>query len=203
MGISRANGALALVHDAIRLGRLVVTGLRMAELGNQSLRKDVLGIQVPAKKFFTAMGMEHTSIDQNGKDGALPLDLCLPITRPDLLESFDLVTNFGTIEHVDRQYPAWRNVHSLAKVGGLFLHLLPETGSWPGHCPYRYGPEFPAALARCCAYEVLQCSRGEINPDHRFSTAILRKTKSDFPAEEVFSSPVTIDSPLAGKRARP
>lgn len=193
MGISGSNGALAMWQDAIRSERLVVAGLRMAELGNQSLRKDVLGVQVPAKKFFTAMGVAHTSIDINGKDGALAIDLRVPITRPDLVESFDVVTNFGTLEHVDRQYPAWLNTHRLAKTGGLFLHLLPFVGTWPGHCDIRYGDGFVPALAKLCAYDVLKLYRHEVNADHKFVAAVLRKTGAAFPAEAEFVAKVPID----------
>ena len=58
MGISWANGVLALVHDVVRSERLVVAGLRMAELGNQKLRPDVLGHSLAAKKFFTAINTQ-------------------------------------------------------------------------------------------------------------------------------------------------
>lgn len=195
MGISWANGVLSVFHEVVRSQRLVVAGLRMAELGNQKIRSEVLGHSVDAKKFFTAMGFDHTSIDINGKDGALPLDLRLPIARPDLLGSFDLVTNFGTLEHVSRQYPAWKNVHELAKPGGLFLHFLPETGSWPGHCEFRYDGRFVPALAALCGYEILKHGRHEIDADHRFVVAVLRRTGARFPAEAEFLARVPIDGP--------
>jgi SAM-dependent methyltransferase len=195
MGISLSNGALALLHDVIRSERLVVAGLRMAELGNQSVRKEVLGVQVPAKKLFAAMGFEHTSIDINGKDGALSIDLRAPIARPELLGAFDLVTNFGTIEHVAGQYEAWRNVHRLAKEGGLMLHLLPAAGSWPGHCDYRYDADFVPALAKLCGYEILRHSTREIDRDARFVVAALRRTAAEFPSEAAFRASVRIDGP--------
>lgn len=197
MGISGTNGALAMFRDVVRSEKLVVAGLRMAELGNQSLRKDVLGVQVPAKKFFEAMGIVHVSIDINGKDGALALDLRQPIARPDLLESFDVVTNFGTLEHVDRQYPAWLNTHRLAKTGGLFLHLLPRTGSWPGHCDIRYRDDFVPALAKACGYDVVKLYNHDIDADHRLIAAVLRKTGAAFPTEENFVSRVPIELPTS------
>ena len=201
MGISLANGALSLFHDAVRTDRLVVVGLKMAELGNQSLREDVLGTPLVAKKLFKAMGIEHTSIDINGKDGALPIDLSVPISDPQLLENFDLVTNFGTVEHVSPQYKAWLNVHRLAKVGGLFLHILPEIGSWPGYCPYRYGEDFFPALAACCGYDLLKTHRCGNESDKKCFAALLRKKSSDFPPEADFLSKVAIDgrpSPMGG-----
>ena len=201
MGISLTNGALSLFHDAVRMERLVVVGLKMAELGNQNLREDVLGVSLAAKKLFRSMGIDHTSIDINGKDGALPIDLSVPIGRQELVESFDMVTNFGTIEHVTRQYQGWLNVHSLAKVGGLFLHILPETGTWPGYCEYRYGEDFFPALAACCDYEILKLSRCGVEGDRRCFAAMMRKKGSAFPSEAEFFSKVRIDgqtTPVSG-----
>lgn len=193
MGISRANGALAMLQDVIRSEKLVVAGLKMAELGNQSLRKDVLGVQIPAKVFFSAMGIAHTSIDINGKDGALPIDLGLPITQPDLVEQFDVVTNFGTIQEVARQHAAWQNVHRLAKVGGLFLHLVPQAGSWAGKFRITFDEKFFPALAKCCAYELLRFERCESDPDSKLFGAVLRKTKREFPGEAEFLAGVRIE----------
>ncbi|MEK7468924.1 MAG: hypothetical protein AAB074_16235 [Planctomycetota bacterium] len=193
MGISRANGALALIQDVIRSEKLVVVGLKMAELGNQSLRKDVLGVQVPAKAFFAAMGILHTSLDINGKDGSLPVDLRLPITQPELLECFDIVTNFGTIQEIERQHTAWQNVHRLAKVGGLMLHLVPQAGSWKGKFPLGFGEEFFPALAQCCSYDLLKFDRCESDPESKLFAAVLRKKSREFPAEAEFFSKVRID----------
>ncbi|MEK7467649.1 MAG: hypothetical protein AAB074_09575 [Planctomycetota bacterium] len=199
MGISMANGALPLFHDAVRADRLVVVGLKMAELGNQGLREDVLGFPLVAKRLFTAMGIEHTSIDINGKDGALPIDLGIPISQPELLGAFDLLTNFGTVEHVNRQYQAWLNIHRLVKVGGLFLHILPETGSWPGYCEYRYGADFFPALAACCGYEIVKSHRCGIEADRKCFAAVLRKKGSEFPNEAEFLARVPIDASAASK----
>ena len=193
MGISRTNGALAMLHDVIRSERLVVAGLKMAELGNQSLRKDVLGVQIPAKRFFAAMGIEHTSIDINGKDGALAIDLGLPITQPELLEKFDVVTNFGTIQEIARQHAAWQNVHRLARVGGLFLHLVPQAGSWAGKFQLHYDENFFTSLAKCCAYDLLKFDRCESAPDSKLFAAVLRKTGREFPTEALFYSKVRIE----------
>jgi len=193
MGISRANGALAMLQEVIRSERLVVAGLKMAELGNQSLRKDVLGVQIPAKALFTAMGIEHTSIDINGKDGALPIDLGLPIAQPELVARFDLVTNFGTIQEIARQHTAWQNVHRLAKVGGLFLHLVPQAGSWRGKFRIQFDEAFFPALAKCCSYELLKFERCESDADSKLFGAVLRKTAHDFPSEAEFLSQVRIE----------
>src|ERR1041384_5416258 len=74
----------------------------MLELGNK-----VTGAGLVYKSVFEAMGIRHVSVDWNGKDGALPLDLRQPLN----LGRFDMVTNFGTSEHVeDNQKAVWRNI---------------------------------------------------------------------------------------------
>src|SRR3989338_5277340 len=57
------------------------TGLKMCELGNQQIRKSAARITKAktGKEYFSSLGYDHTSIDRNGLDGALPLDLCEPI----------------------------------------------------------------------------------------------------------------------------
>ncbi len=129
----------------------------------------------------------------SGTNGALAIDLRQPIARPELIEAFDVVTNFGTLEHVDRQYPAWLHTHRLAKTGGLFLHLLPRVGSWPGHCEIRYRDDFVPALAAACGYDVVKHYRHDIDADHRLIAAVLRKTTAAFPAEAEFLAKVPID----------
>ena len=93
------------------------------ELGN---KKSSHGVY---KKDFKELGITHTSVDWNGKDGALNLDLRKPLN----LGKFDMVTNFGTTEHVDEQYPVWKNIHDSLKVGGILVGETPYPGNLPGH----------------------------------------------------------------------
>ena len=87
------------------------------ELGNKTTKRGI-----PYRDWYIDQGCEYTSIDWNGKDGALPLDLQEPIE----LGPFDLVTNFGTTEHVEDQKACWENVHRFVKVGGVFVNHTPE-----------------------------------------------------------------------------
>src|SRR5882672_3336270 len=79
-------------------------GVRMLELGN----KVNTSVSRSYKDFLTKEhGVVHTSVDWNGQDGALKLDLR---DRLDLGE-FDIVTNYGTTEHVsDKQGIVWDNI---------------------------------------------------------------------------------------------
>lgn len=108
-------------HEQMLLGGIPVGS--MCELGSKQMGR--------YKQWFTHIGWKHVSIDLNGKGGALPLDLQKPINVEAIGGPFDVVTNFGTSEHVDEQRPCWENIHALLKVGG---HLISSTPlDWPRH----------------------------------------------------------------------
>ena len=95
-------------YEETILRRLNVTysGLHWCELGNQRFGS------VAAKTVYQRKGVIHTSIDINGLDGAIPLDLDTPIPA-NMRQKFRVVTNYGTSEHVNNQYSAFKNVHDL------------------------------------------------------------------------------------------
>jgi len=181
MGMHSGNGSIALFNSVCRSQRLPLSGMRMAEVGNQHVRRSTFGTRVPSKKLFELLGVDHVSIDLNGLDGALPLDLARPITDPELVGSFDMVTNFGTSEHVDDQFECWRNLHNLACTGGLMLHLVPTPDCPPGHCEYYYDERFFEQLVDIAGYEQLELYRSE-NQGSLIAVA-LRKTAEPFPEE--------------------
>ena len=98
-------------------------GKRMLELGNKKTKGWVW------KDYFQSIGIDHTSIDWNGLDGALPLDLRSPIE----MDPFDMVTDFGTTEHVSKREGVWRNIPNLLKVGGVLVSHGPKHGDWWWH----------------------------------------------------------------------
>lgn len=102
---------------------LPLTGIRSClELGNKRERDNP-----PYKAWFEQRGIRHVSVDLNGRDGALALDLRDPLN----LGRFDLVTNYGTTEHVSEQEPAWRNIAEACDK--LFVSVTPAAGQYPGH----------------------------------------------------------------------
>jgi SAM-dependent methyltransferase len=116
-------------HELALLGDL--TEIRtMCELGN---KKNVRGTY---KNYFEQHGIEHVSIDINGEDGALPLDLAQLIIPKDIRGPFDVVTNFGTSEHVVDQLTCWRNILRLTKVNGYVISVTPLPGDWTWHGYY-------------------------------------------------------------------
>ena len=129
-------------------------GPRMCELGAQYLQVDGVFRGV-AKKYLAEHGVDHTSFDINGLHGSLVVDLCKPITDAAYVGTFDIVTNFGTSEHVVEQYTCFSNIHALCKPGGIMMHSVPPPGHWPGHGRFYYPLEFFDGLAQANGYEVL------------------------------------------------
>lgn len=157
-------------------------GLKVCELGNQRIKKGGMeylkSIGIPeystSKELFTDLGFQHTSIDINGKDGALPINLNKPIFDINLLSNFDVITNSGTTEHVHNQLECFRNVHELCKKGGLFIHIVPSihyrtidlrTKIETTHGRYNYDFAFFHALSSMCGYKILdeRIIRGSIS----------------------------------------
>lgn len=118
---------------------------RMLELGNK--RSD----QGPYKPWFEALGIEHVSVDWNGLDGALAFDLRAPLPP---MEPFDMVTNFGTSEHVSDQDPVWRNMLSSVRVGGWLVCATPLPGDWPRHGEWYPCERFYVELAKLNGLEL-------------------------------------------------
>ena len=107
----------------------------MLELGNKKSPG-----QKPYKVAFQRMGIRHVSVDLNGQDGALELDLREPLK----LGRFDMVTNFGTSEHVSEQEPVWRNI--IEATGKVLISMTPIRG-WSNHGIWYPTQEFYHQLA--------------------------------------------------------
>jgi len=127
----------------------------MMEFG--SIGIDVKGVKEKiAKKYFKSLGMKHVSIDLDGRWGSLKLDLGKPILK--FKHEFDIVTDFGTCEHVYNQYECFKNMHNFCKPGGVMIHVVPMPNNWVGHCEFHYTDKFFIELSRFCKYKVLELS---------------------------------------------
>jgi SAM-dependent methyltransferase len=190
-----ANDFIKYEENILNKLNLKYSGLLWCELGNQICYGPPI---VAAKKIYARKGVIHTSIDINGKNGALPLNLDNPV--PDrLINKFDVVTNYGTVEHVDNQYEAFRNIHRLCKNGGLIIHVFPVFGSWPKHCKYYYNEEFAYSLiARCCynAIDVTSFESGVYKfPKNVLACALVKDVDIPFLSNSEFNEiPGLIDS---------
>ena len=122
-----------------------LSGVRtMLELGNKVNPQ----VGVSYKDWFTRhCNIEHVSVDVNGLNGALALDLRQPLTP---LEGrvFDMVTNIGTSEHVESdQHCVWRNMWDHLAVGGHLVSITPLAGDWHWHGLWYPTEEFYDAFA--------------------------------------------------------
>ena len=147
------NKSLALTLGDIR-------GRRMAELGDQKLWEAMQltanGERVWFKDYAEARGCHHYSIDIHGQNGSHPLDLSKSIEDKFWHNNFDIVTNFGTAEHVEDQYECWRNIHNLGRPGCVYIHALPEYGRYrPYHCEYFFRSDFFTQMCKANKYTLL------------------------------------------------
>ena len=109
-------------------------GFSVCELGNQFMAGGEL--DRPASEFYKGLGCgRYEAIDANGQ-GTYTADLNLPLCREDILSwRFDLVTDFGTGEHIFDQGRLWRTLHHLTKPGGYIAFDRPSQG-YSKHCFY-------------------------------------------------------------------
>lgn len=128
----------------------------VCELGDQGMcgygRKDYL-----AKDWYKELGCgRYESIDGNGR-GTITADLNQHFYT---VEFFDLVTDFGTGEHVFDQAEVWRTIHKLTKPGGFIVVDRPSLG-YEKHCFYSTNPCLYAAIAVANGYKVLRMEQRE------------------------------------------
>lgn len=142
------------------------------------------------KPFFESCGFRHVSIDLNGT-GDLQLNLTQPIDVKAIGGPFDVVTNYGTTEHVEEQEPCWRNVHALVKVGGYLISATPL--DWPKHGRWYPSEQWYREFCELNGYELEMCF---IQPDRlNFNTVCVRARKR---SDETFTFPSTPITEMSG-----
>jgi hypothetical protein len=171
MGVNSIE-TLELLDEVMEKTNKTLSNSAVCDLGNQRAWP-TLDLNIPVtrkgyvlKDYYKALKgvSSHVSIDLNGKDGALPLDLTEHIDVDQIGGPFTLVTNFGTSEHVPGQYWCFKNIHELTEVGGIMYHVVPRVGNWDGkgcgckkaHCPYYYDTKFFSLLAEANGYKVIE-----------------------------------------------
>jgi hypothetical protein len=104
------------------------------------------------KKFWENKGFIHTYIDIHGKNGVLLMNLS---EEQEIEETYDIITDFGTLEHIEDFYMGFKNVHNLCKNGGIMIHVLPSFGHWPNHGTWRGKINFFIGLPKLSNYIIL------------------------------------------------
>lgn len=150
-------------------------GTSMLELGNKRDDGRVY------KAWFESKGFRHVSIDTNGEDGALPLDLRQPLN----LGTFEMVTNIGTSEHVseqawDGQVACWRNIVEATHVGSILICDTPHPGHWRRHGTWYPHPAFYEELAALNGFNLQRLQVNEWRPgreDRKVVSARMKRTE--------------------------
>jgi SAM-dependent methyltransferase len=108
--------------------------------------------------YYKALGFaSYAAIDVNSLYGSLVMDLNRDLrTDYGFTDTFDLVTNIGTGEHIFNQAALFKNAHDLTKVGGIMMHIAPN--DWSNHGFFSYSPLLYGDLARANGYEIVRLS---------------------------------------------
>lgn len=129
-------------------------GFSVCDLGDQGMCG---GVKRLAKAWYRELGCgRYVSIDGNGM-ATFTADLNLPLAP---MKPFDLVTDFGTGEHIFDQAQVWRTMHSLTKPGGYIAFDRPSSG-YPKHCYYVTNECLFHDIATKNGYSVLWFARAE------------------------------------------
>src|SRR5258708_8263325 len=106
-------------------------------------------------ELLTTCGFDYRSVDLIKGFNTVLLDLNIHSSPEELCGRFDLVTNFGTTEHLINQLLAMKTVHDLAKPGGIIYHDLPMSG-YLKHGYFLYTPLFFNDLAAANDYRIVR-----------------------------------------------
>lgn len=105
------------------------------------------------RDFYSIFGAaSYRSIDLGDPRADFSLDLNLPV--PSSTGTYDVVTNFGTTEHVFNISQTFANIHALLDVGGIQIHTLPAYG-YIDHGFYNVHPSVYLDMARVNAYDIV------------------------------------------------
>jgi hypothetical protein len=184
-----SNSLLQQRNKVEKLGRLfgVTESFSLLTPSNSRLGpggRELLTSEAPfARYFWQWLGLYYASIDIDGSPGSIPLDLNYDHTPPESLRRYNLVTNFGTTEHIANQLNAFKVIHELAAVGGVMLHSLPVQGN-VNHGLINYNLKFFWMLARSNGYKWLDVDYIGTSTTHQLPRDVIESVsafRSDFP----------------------
>ena len=154
LGNQTFNSSVAALESVIRRSE-GIDGVNV-----ECLRKLINSVGGSSKEsaavYYRCLGFSHyEAIDINDTYGSRVMDL-----NKDLRESYgftntyDLVTNNGTGEHIFDQASVLRNMHNLTKVNGIMVHVMPLL-NYINHGFYCFHPSLYYSLARANGYRLL------------------------------------------------
>jgi hypothetical protein len=149
------NSFLKATHEIESLFRLFNVPVPTLQTPIEGTPDHLLAASAPrAGPFYRSLGFDYSCIDIDNDPGSIALDLNCDAVPDSLTAKFNLITNFGTTEHVVNQLNAFKIIHDLAATGAIMLHELPAFGQ-TNHGFFGYQPKFFDRLARSNGYAVL------------------------------------------------
>jgi SAM-dependent methyltransferase len=127
-----------------------------------------------------AIGMHYDSVDIAVGYLTRVVDLNRSTLPADMFDSFDMVLNCGTTEHILNQFNAFKSIHDAARIGGLMVHQVPASG-YTNHGYFCYTLRFFFDLAGYNDYELVDFWVDGPAGHDKMYTAV-RDYVSDFPA---------------------
>ncbi len=112
-------------------------------------------------EWYKERGVEYLSIDINGENGSLPIDLSIPLTTN--IKQACILVDAGVSEHIEKGgkhdieafYNCWKIKHDLLRVSGILFSENPKTGNWPGHGYNYVSKEFYLELEKISGLEII------------------------------------------------
>ena len=150
LGPQDVQATRAYLGDSIRRNLRVDPTPRLAEICEGATpRHDC------QREYYALFGLsEYSSADLHDERADYRFDLNVPATD---LPRFDVVTDFGTAEHVFDIAQVLKTMHRLLVPGGLALHCVPAF-AFPNHGFYTPNPNLLIELARANDYELVDFS---------------------------------------------
>ncbi len=105
-------------------------------------------------ELFEKAGFRYNAIDIADGYRTTILDLNHESAPQEFVDTFDLILNFGTTEHLLNQYNAFKVIHDSTKVGGYIVNSLPCVG-YSDHGYFTYTPRCLFDLAGYNEYELV------------------------------------------------
>ena len=168
------------------LDKHLFKGCNIVELGDQfcDWSPEVQGIRTDT--YFKEHGIEIKSVDWHGKNGALKIDLS-EISTVKL--KGDIVTDFGTLEHVKDTYNCLVNCFSFCKIGGKMIHVNPDK-TYVKHGYFYFTEKFWHEYAKLAKLEVISIYTekpyDKTNPASEVYAVLKKTDKSRIVSEQEF-----------------
>lgn len=137
-------GYISLYDKEIKKLNLNLKNLDLLELGDQEIHDPILARPFSkVRNSYIFNPKSYTVYDLHERPGVTIFDLSI---EHENLQTFDIITNFGTTEHVEPengQYVCWKNIHNMLRINGLLISIVPcSEGGWEDHCRYFYNKNF-------------------------------------------------------------